>query len=126
MLTRIPFCIYTFVHPLEMSGSVCTIKAVSLQLNPTDPGTLAKEPAKDAVIANVMRYTREGRPPKDASNEDMQDGAMEVFRKLAISLSTVHGCLLCGSRVVIPPSLRPQVLQLLHLGHFGMHASQRQ
>eukprot|EP00731_Ephydatia_muelleri_P001419 Em0001g1419a len=28
-------------------------------------GTLAKESAKDTVIANVMRYTREGWPPKD-------------------------------------------------------------
>ena len=54
--------------------AACTIKAVSLQLNPTDPGTLAKESAKDAVIANVMRYIREGWPPKDASNENMQDG----------------------------------------------------
>ena len=51
-----------------------TIKAVSHQLNPADPGTLAKESAKDAVIANVMRYIREGWPPKDASNENMQDG----------------------------------------------------
>ena len=56
--------------------TVCTIKAVSLQLNPTDPGTLAKESSKDAVIANVMRYTREGWPPKGASNEDMQEGSM--------------------------------------------------
>ena len=36
------------------------------------------------------------------------------------SLSTAHGCLLYGSRVVILSSLRPQVLQLLYLGHFGM------
>ena len=47
-------------------------------------------------------------------------GDMEIYRKLAISLSTAHGCLLYGSRVVIPPSLQSQVLQLLHLGHFGM------
>ena len=47
-------------------------------------------------------------------------GDMEIYRKLAISLSTTHGCLLYGSRVAIPPSLQFQVLQLLHLGHFGM------
>ena len=40
--------------------TVCTIKTVSLQLDPTDPGTMAKESAKDPVIANVMRFTREG------------------------------------------------------------------
>eukprot|EP00731_Ephydatia_muelleri_P036521 Em0270g1a len=57
--------------------TVCTIKTVSLQLDPTDPGTMAKESAKDPVIAN-------------------------------------------GSRVIIPSILRPQILQLLHLGHFGI------
>ena len=37
--------------------TVCTIKTVSLQLNPTDPGAVAKESAKDPIISNVMRYT---------------------------------------------------------------------
>eukprot|EP00731_Ephydatia_muelleri_P004512 Em0002g688a len=32
--------------------TVCTIKTVSLQQDPTDPGTMAKESAKDPVIAN--------------------------------------------------------------------------
>ena len=41
-------------------ADVCTIKTVSLQLDPTDPGTMAKEWAKDPVIANVMCFTREG------------------------------------------------------------------
>eukprot|EP00731_Ephydatia_muelleri_P036837 Em0336g1a len=41
--------------------TVCTIKTVSLQLDPTDPGTMAKEWAKDPVIAN-------NKPPKLATN----------------------------------------------------------
>ena len=45
---------------------------------------------------------------------------MENFRKISMSLSVAHGCLLNGSRVVIPSSLQPQVLQLPHLGHFGI------
>ena len=36
------------------------------------------------------------------------------------SLSIAHRCLLQGSRVIIPSILRPQALQLLHLGHFGI------
>ena len=100
--------------------TVCNIKTVSLQLNPTDPGTLAKESTKDPLIANVMRYTREGWPPKDVSNGSLQNDTLEIFCKLSVSLSTTHGCLLYRSKVVIPPSLRPQVMQLLHLGHFGM------
>eukprot|EP00731_Ephydatia_muelleri_P002611 Em0001g2611a len=37
--------------------TVCTIKTVSLQLDPTDPGAMAKESAKDPVISNVMSFT---------------------------------------------------------------------
>ena len=100
---------------------VCTIKTISLQLNPMDQGVLAKESSKDPVIARVMCYTREGWPPQLRSEGDSSvDCLVETFRKLSVSLSTIHGCLLLGSRVVIPPSLRAKVLQLLHLGHFGM------
>eukprot|EP00731_Ephydatia_muelleri_P034216 Em0051g8a len=101
--------------------TVCSIKTISLQLNPTDPGTMAKESAKDSIISNVMRYTREGWPPKGSAEEEgTTERSIEAFRKLAISFSTAYSCLLYGSRLVILPSLRPQVLQLLHLGHFGM------
>ncbi|KAL5477849.1 hypothetical protein EMCRGX_G024698 [Ephydatia muelleri] len=99
--------------------TVCTIKIIGSQLNPMDPGILAKESGKDPVISKVMKYTREGWPPNKGSEVEAK-GDMEIYRKLAISLSTAHGCLLYGSRVVIPPSLQSQVLQLLHLGHFGM------
>ena len=68
------------------------------------------------VISTVMRYVREGWPPKNAEiNEDVNK-----FRKLSDSLSICHGCLVHGSRVVIPQSLQSKILDLLHLGHFGM------
>ena len=38
--------------------TVCTIKSVSLQLNPTDPGILAMESEKNPVIVNVMCYSQ--------------------------------------------------------------------
>ena len=39
--------------------TVCYIKTVGSQLNPTDPGVLVKESSRDPVIANVIRFTRE-------------------------------------------------------------------
>ena len=100
--------------------TVCTIKTISFQLKPTDQGVLAKESAKDPIIANIICYTREGWPLKANCGEILRDYSIEDFRKLSDSLSTAHGCLLYGSRVVIPPTLQSQVLQLLHLGHFGI------
>ena len=91
--------------------TICTVRTISLQLKPSDPGVLAK----DTVIATVMRYVREGWPPDKNSEEqtthnDGQSYSVNAFRKLSDSLSIVNGCLLYGSRVVIPVSLQPQVL----------------
>lgn len=38
--------------------TVCTIKSVSLQLNPTVPRILAMESEKNPVIVNVMCYSQ--------------------------------------------------------------------
>jgi len=101
--------------------TICTIKLISMQIKPLDSTLLIKETSKDPVLANVMRYTREGWPSKSSTDYDASKGyCIDDFRKIRNSLSTVHGCLLHGSRVVIPTSLQPQVLQILHAGHFGM------
>eukprot|EP00731_Ephydatia_muelleri_P019387 Em0012g212a len=98
---------------------VCAIRTIGQQLNPTDPGVLARESANDPVISNVIRCTREGWPERIPEIQT-KDYSMENFKKISMSLSVAHGCLLNGSRVVIPSSLQPQILQLLHLGHFGI------
>jgi len=42
--------------------TICTIRLISQQLKPTDPGVLLKETLKDPVLSTVIRYTREGWP----------------------------------------------------------------
>ena len=95
---------------------VCTIKVFSLQIQPVDAIILRQESQKDPVNSTLMRYVREGWPSKNAETNDK----VTTFRKLSDSLSTCHGCLIHGSRVVILQSLQSKVLDLLHLGHFGM------
>ena len=90
--------------------TVCTIRTISLQLNPTDQGVLEKESSKDPAIANVIWCTREGWPPKVSSMKIQRDYSIEDFQKLSDSFSAAHGRLLYGSRVVIPPSLQCKVL----------------
>ena len=46
--------------------------------------------------------------------------AQKPFYAIKDSLSTSSGCLFYGSRLVIPASLQQQILETLHLGHFGM------
>ena len=100
----------------EDMDMMCTIKVLSLQIQPVDTNILRQESQKDPVISTVMRYVREGWPSKNTETNDK----VNKFRKLSDSLSTCHGCLIHGSRVVIPQSLQSKVLDLLHLGHLGM------
>jgi len=45
--------------------------------------------------------------------------------KSASSLHVTNRCLLYGSQLIVPRSLPPQVLQLLHLRHFGIQRIKR-
>jgi len=96
---------------------VCAVRVLSLQVKPAEANTLRQESERDPVISTVIRYVREGWPP---NNGELNKEEINKFRKLSDSLSVCHGCLLHGSRVVIPLSLQSKILDLLHLGHFGM------
>ena len=98
---------------VEDVDNVCLVHTISQQITPENPLLLVKETAKDPLLAQVMRFAKEGWPH---SCED----AVKDFKKLQNFLSTENGCIFYGLRVVIPAVLRKQVLELLHLGHFGM------
>ena len=116
-LSRLPLGEDELFDKEESAGDVdvvCAISTLTFQMGTLDPAALQKETARDAVIPQVMRFTREGWPQKN-NNVDV-----EKYWKLADSLSTLHGCLLYGTRVVIPSTLHPPVLKLLHEEHFGI------
>jgi len=86
---------------------------VSLQINPTDSVSLQKNIAKDPVLTTMMRYIREDWPVAVDSD------ALKHYKKLESSLTIANGCLFLGSRLAIPRDLRPSVLEILDMGHFG-------
>ena len=79
---------------------------ISRQMVQDDPRLLIKETSKDPVLSQVMRCVKEGWP--NQCSDELQN-----YKKLEASLSSEHGCLFHGSRVVIPASLQEKVLQLL-------------
>ena len=93
--------------------SVCLVRTISRQINPDNPLLVVRETAKDPILAQVMRFVKEGWP--HAFSEELKD-----FKKLENSLSTENGCVFYGLRVIIPSTLRNHILKLLHLRHFGM------
>ena len=104
----------------DETDTVCTIKTISLQVSPTQPGVLLKATKQDPVTAKVLRCVQEGWPNDDKDVLPQHREEYRALKKHADHLSITDGCLVYGTRVVIPSSLQSQVLQILHLGHFGM------
>ncbi|XP_039200408.1 uncharacterized protein K02A2.6-like [Crotalus tigris] len=66
------------------------------------------------MLTRVLTWVLSGCP-------DMCPGTnFQSFWKRKHELSTFKGCVLWGSRVVIPTTLRTRVLQSLHEGHLGI------
>lgn len=70
----------------------------------------------DEELAIVMRYVKEGWPTHRKSCA----GRALAYWSLKDSLTLVSGVLFYGSRLVIPNSLREEVLRDLHLAHQGV------
>ena len=68
---------------------------------------------KDKTLSHVLQYIQQGWP-----NEGEKD--LEPYSSRQLELSTFKGCILWGSRVVVPPPGREVVLRELHEGYPGM------
>ena len=75
---------------------------------------VAAETKKDPLLNKVMKYVHIGWSAK-VEHPDLQ-----YFQKLNMQLSTDKGCLMFNNAVIIPSSLRPKVLKILHLAHPGI------
>ena len=70
---------------------------------------------RDPVLSAVYRYVRDGWP--DSGDSLCPD--FQPYKSRIGELSVQDGCILWGSRVVIPPQGRAAILKLLHEGHAG-------
>lgn len=77
---------------------------------------VCKETMKDKVLCKVLEYVQNGFPRKIS-------GEFKVFSNNSHCLSVHNGCLFFGSRIVIPESLRSQVLDVIHFSHAGITRS---
>ena len=74
-----------------------------------------KETQRNPVMSRVMDFVMKGWPDDMSASSEY-----EPYVRRAQELSVEDGCLLWGSRVIIPPALRHQVLEELHMVHIGM------
>ena len=69
---------------------------------------------KDPLLARVYKYVQFGWPEHCLAD-------LKSFNKDKLELSTLNGCIIYGSRVLIPSQGRQQILAELHQGHPGVN-----
>lgn len=85
-----------------------------LESSPVTSTHIREQTRKDPVLSKVLRFCESGWHAVQRGDPDL---APYVRRK--DELSTQNGCILWGSRVIVPPKLRSSLLHELHANHAG-------
>jgi len=75
---------------------------------------VGEETRKDTTLSKVLQYAQKGWPNGNTDQD------VEPFYQCQTELSINEGCLLRGSRLIIPQRIRNLILEELHQGHVGM------
>ena len=84
-----------------------------LEGTPVHSGHIKAWTKRDPVLSQVLRYTLEGWPKAVNSEE------LTPYYTKRTELSVEDGCILWGTRVIVPPQGRSKVLSELHEAHPG-------
>ncbi|XGW17401.1 hypothetical protein V3C99_002198 [Haemonchus contortus] len=82
---------------------------------PVTAKDVARATAEDDTLRQVLDHIAHNNRPKKPSS------TIASYAHLRNDLSNKQGCLLFGSRIIIPRSLQPQTLKMLHEGHPGIN-----
>ena len=85
-----------------------------LESTPVTSANIREHTRKDLVLSKVVKFCEAGWPTKNSG-----DPELTPYVRRRDELSLQNGCVLWGSRVIIPLKLRPRLLAELHAGHFG-------
>ncbi len=96
----------------------CHVAAVmeGIPASPTKMDCLRKATSTDCELQTVITYIRSGWP-EYAGNIAVQ---AKEYSKVRNELSEYDGLVVRGSRIVVPGSMRTDILQKLHDGHQGL------
>ena len=75
---------------------------------------------QDANLSKVKEWVQKGWPDEQPSGKELQP-----YYRRRYDLTVEDGCIVWGSRVVIPPKGRNQVKKMLHQGHPGIDRMKR-
>ena len=99
----------------EISAVNNDIMMVNLSRAPVTSVEVKTRTRRNPVLSRVLEFVLKGWPEEFSASESFQP-----YVTRANELAVDNGCLLWGSRVIIPPSLRGTVLNELYQVHLGM------
>ena len=85
-----------------------------LDSSPVTSEHVRKETSADSIMSKVFKFCELGWP-----NVSTGDPNLTPYVRRKNELSLQNGCILWGSRVVLPPKLRPKIMNELHSSHAG-------
>ena len=112
VLSRLPIPEY----PMEVTLPGVTVMLLeTLQSSPVNAKQIAEWMAKDPVLSKVKKWLSQG-----WTNTDEHREALRPYRQHKEELSLQDGCILWGSRVVVPEQGWKLVIEELHAEHQGI------
>ncbi|KAL4009353.1 hypothetical protein ACER0C_003205 [Sarotherodon galilaeus] len=97
----------------EMTDPATVFHVTQMEPLPVTSAQVKRETSRDAILSKVYDFTVNGWP----SCTDTQFSAYSTRKD---QLSVCQGCVMWGTRVILPPKLRTTVLDSLHNGHLGV------
>ena len=98
----------------EMTAHVASV-ITGLPVSDTRLQQIIEAQEEDPVCRQIKTYCSEGWPAKHSVND-----AMKRYWSTRGELTVVQNILLKGTRIVIPSSMRLEILEKIHEGHQGI------
>lgn len=109
-LSRLPLPdTVTEIEPFEIIFSIDSLD--NMNVTSSD---VALHTKMDKNLVELLSYIRSGFPNK------LLNAELNVYKRFVNELTIMKGCIMLNNRVLIPASLRQQVLKQLHEGHPGI------
>lgn len=112
-LSRVPLPETSDAGTAAISESIHALLAEHLEQAPVDADQVARATRTDCMLSKVLKFIMDGWPA-------VVDSTLKAFHSRRYELSTERGCVLWGTRVVLPEKLRKLVKKELHSGHPGI------
>ncbi|XP_051775459.1 uncharacterized protein K02A2.6-like [Erpetoichthys calabaricus] len=111
-LSRLPL----LLKHKESQNTVDLFYIKQMELLPVSSAEIRRETMLDPTLSKLMDVVLLGHFPKQLGDND----DLLPFINRQMELTVQQGCLMWGSRVIVPPKLRPRVLSELHVSQPGI------